>query len=112
LIQCYALKCSKYFCNNICLKIAELRADFLGTRAPSAVRIDPVQLMEQAQPQKTNTERIREALDRIRNEKINEPSPALESIRLLRGRNRAPTNGEPEPDPEPDPDPDSENPAA
>jgi hypothetical protein len=37
-----------------CLKIAELRADFLGTRAPSAVRIDPVQLMEQAEPQPTS----------------------------------------------------------
>jgi hypothetical protein len=52
----------------MCLQIAELRADFLGTRAPASLRIDPVQLMEQAQPQKTSTERIKEAIDRIRAE--------------------------------------------
>jgi hypothetical protein len=49
----------------MCLKIEEQRADLLGTRAPSAVRIDPVQLVEQAQPQPTVSDRIREALDRV-----------------------------------------------
>jgi hypothetical protein len=90
----------------MCLKIEEQRADLLGTRAPSTVRIDPVQLMEQAQPQKTSTERIREALDRIRAEKIDQPSIADESLRLIRGRvSRASSaNGELDPqvnDPEP-----------
>jgi hypothetical protein len=88
----------------MCLKIEEQRADLLGTRAPSTVRIDPVQLMEQAQPQKTSTERIREALDRIRAEKIDQPSIADESLRLLRGRTRngSPVNDEPDLEPEPD----------
>jgi hypothetical protein len=91
----------------MCLKIAELRADFLGTRAPAAVRIDPVQLMEQAQPQMNTTERIRAALDRIAAMKINERSAADESVRLLRSRtqNGSPSDGEV--DPESDPEPDS-----
>jgi hypothetical protein len=93
----------------MCLKIAELRADFLGTRAPAALRIDPVQLMEQAQPQKTSTDRIREALDRIAAMKASEDSVAKESVRLIRSRD---ANGSPSSDElDPKPDPDS-NPAA
>jgi hypothetical protein len=89
----------------MCLKIAELRADFLGTRAPAALRIDPVKLVEQAEPQLNSTERIRAALDRIAGKKISsEPTPAEESVRLLRGRT---WNGPPSGD-EVDPEVDSE----
>src|SRR5262245_44357263 len=49
----------------MCLKIEEQRADLLGTRAPSGVRIDPVQLVEQAQPVQTTTDRIMAALNRV-----------------------------------------------
>jgi hypothetical protein len=49
----------------MCLKIAELRADFLGTRAPSSVRLDPVQLVQAAEPVETTTEQIRRALAAI-----------------------------------------------
>jgi hypothetical protein len=70
----------------MCLKIEEQRADLLGTRAPAAVRIDPVQLREQAEPQKTTTDRIREALDRIAAMRSDNKTPADESVRLLRGR--------------------------
>jgi hypothetical protein len=70
----------------MCLKIAELRADFLGTRAPAAVRVDPVMLMQQAEPQMNSTDRIRAALDRIAAMKPSEPTLAEESVRLLRGR--------------------------
>jgi hypothetical protein len=91
----------------MCLKIEEQRADLLGTRAPSAVRIDPVQLMEQAQPPKTSTKRIMEAIDRIRAEKIDKTSIAEESLRLIRGRtlNGPPANGELDPGPDPEPNP-------
>jgi hypothetical protein len=81
----------------MCLKIEEQRADLLGTRAPAAVRIDPVQLVEQAQPPKTSTDRIWEAIERIKNEKIGGDPLAEESIRLIRGRNRngSPSSSEP-----------------
>jgi hypothetical protein len=60
------------------------------------VRIDPVRLMEQAQPQPTTTDRIREALDRIAAQRTNNSSVADESVRLLRGRvrNGSPSGGE------------------
>jgi hypothetical protein len=92
----------------MCLKIEEQRADLLGTRAPSAVRIDPVQLVEQAQPQKTSTDRIREALDRIAAARTSDNPVAEESVRLIRGRNwnGSPSGGED------DPEPDSKDPAA
>jgi hypothetical protein len=80
----------------MCLKIAELRADFLGTRAPASLRIDPVQLMEQAQPQKTSTDRIREALDRIAAMKASGELVAEKSVRLIGGKD---ANDSPEPDP-------------
>jgi hypothetical protein len=76
----------------MCLKIAELRADFLGTRAPASLRIDPVQLREQAQPVETTTERIRRALDEIAARKPREDPIAEESVRLIRGRT---ANGSP-----------------
>jgi hypothetical protein len=71
------------------------------------VRIDPVQLVEQAQPPKTSTERIMEAINRIRDEKIGGDPLAEESIPLIRGqsRNGSPSTGEFDPpDPEPDPE--------
>jgi hypothetical protein len=73
----------------MCLKIEEQRADLLGIRAPTAVRIDPVQLREQAEPQKISTDRIREALDRI---------AAMKASGTL--ISNKPANG---PEPEPDP---------
>jgi hypothetical protein len=76
----------------MCLKIEEQRADFLGTRAPASLRIDPVQLMEQAQPQQTSTDRIREALDRIAAMKASGELPADKSVQLLRNRD---ANGSP-----------------
>jgi hypothetical protein len=88
----------------MCLKIAELRADFLGTRAPAALRIDPVQLMEQAKPQETSTDKIRAALDRIAAMKASGELPADKSVQLLRNRdaNGSPSAGD-EVDPKPDP---------
>jgi hypothetical protein len=84
----------------MCLKIAELRADFLGTRAPAAVRIDPVQLMEQAQPQLTTTDRIKAALDRIAAMNDDGDLIAEKSVRLIRGKdaNGTPSGGEPDPE--------------
>jgi len=71
----------------MCLKIEEQRSDLLGTRAPATVRIDPVQLREQAEPPKTTTDRIREALDRIAAMKDNGTLPvAEESVRLISGK--------------------------
>jgi Zn-dependent oligopeptidase len=89
----------------MCLKIEEQRADLLGTRAPASLRIDPVQLREQAEPQPTTTDRIRAALDRIAAMRDNSTTPAEESVRLIRGKvaNGSPSGGEPELDPEPDP---------
>jgi hypothetical protein len=89
----------------MCLKIEEQRADLLGTRAPASLRIDPVQLREQAEPQPTTTDRIRAALDRIAAMRDNSTTPADESVRLIRGRSQ---NGSPDPelDPELDPKPD------
>ena len=86
----------------MCLKIEEQRADLLGTRAPSAVRIDPVQLVEQAQPQKTSTDRIREALDRIAAMKASGDVAAEKSVRLIGNKdaNGSPSSGDPDPDPE------------
>jgi hypothetical protein len=84
----------------MCLKVAELRADFLGTRAPAAVRIDPVQLMEQAQPQLTTTDRIKAALDRIAAMNDDGDLIAEKSVRLIRGKdaNGTPSGGEPDPE--------------
>jgi hypothetical protein len=48
----------------ICLKIAERRSCYLGLDSP--MRIDPVQLAAEAQPQPTSTERIMAALNRLR----------------------------------------------
>jgi hypothetical protein len=92
----------------MCLKIEEQRADLLGTRAPASLRIDPVQLREQAEPQPTTTDRIRAALDRIAAMRDNSTTPAEESVRLIRGKvaDGSPSGGEPEPDPEADPKPD------
>jgi hypothetical protein len=92
----------------MCLKIEEQRADLLGTRAPAAVRIDPVQLMEQAQPQKTSTDRIREALDRIAAMKARGDLVAEKSVRLIGGKdaNGSSSGGElddPKLDSKPDP---------
>jgi hypothetical protein len=89
----------------MCLKIEEQRADLLGTRAPSTVRIDPVQLREQAEPQPTSTDRIRAALDRIAAMRDNGNSPAEESVRLIRGKNANGSPADGEIDPEPDPKP-------
>jgi hypothetical protein len=83
----------------MCLKIEEQRADLLGTRAPASLRIDPVQLMEQAQPQKTSTERILEALNRIAAEPKNGDPLADKSIRMIgNNANGAPPGGEPDPE--------------
>jgi hypothetical protein len=86
----------------MCLKIEEQRADLLGTRAPASVRIDPVRLVEQAEPQMTSTDRIRAALDRIAAERPNK-SLADESVRMLRGRvqNGSPSDDEVDPEPSP-----------
>jgi hypothetical protein len=70
----------------MCLKIEEQRADLLGTRAPSHVRVDPVLLMQQAEPQKTSTERIREALDRIAAMKTDNNPIVEKSVRLISGK--------------------------
>jgi hypothetical protein len=88
----------------MCLKIEEQRADLLGTRAPASLRIDPVQLREQAEPQMNTTERIRAALDRIAAMRTDNNSPAEQSVRLLRGRtqNGSLSNDDAELDPEPD----------
>jgi hypothetical protein len=82
----------------MCLKIEEQRADLLGTRAPTGVRIDPVQLMEQAKPQLTTTDRIREALDRIAAMKASGNLVAEKSVRLISGKdaNGSPSSGEPD----------------
>jgi hypothetical protein len=89
----------------MCLKIEEQRADLLGTRAPASLRIDPVQLVEQAKPQQTTTERIQAALDRIAAMKASGDLVAEESVRLIRGKdvNGSPSGGEPDPKSEPDP---------
>jgi hypothetical protein len=83
----------------MCLKIEEQRADLLGTRAPTGVRIDPVQLMEQAQPQQTSTDRIKAALDRIAAMKASGDLVAENSVRLIGNKdvNGSPSDGEPEP---------------
>ena len=47
----------------ICLKIKELRGDYLGIRAAS--RIDPIQLVKAAEPEPTTTERIQKVLDEL-----------------------------------------------
>jgi hypothetical protein len=86
----------------MCLKIAELRADFLGTRAPTSLRIDPVRLVEQAEPQKTTTDRIEEALNRIAATRATRDLVAEESVRLIRGKD---ANGSPSSDDDPDPNP-------
>jgi hypothetical protein len=80
----------------MCLKIEEQRADLLGTRAPAAVRIDPVQLVELAQPPLNTTERIRAALDRVAAMKADGSLVAEKSIRLIGSKD---TNGS-EPDSE------------
>jgi hypothetical protein len=67
-----------------CLKIAELRADYLGIRAP--VRVDPVQLVAMAAPQKTSTDKIEEALARI----SGKPLPPIDADPEWGGK---PTNG-------------------
>jgi hypothetical protein len=92
----------------MCLKIEEQRADLLGTRAPATVRLDPVQLVEQAQPQKTSTDRIREALDRIAAMKASGDLVAEKSVRLIGGKdaNGSSSGGElddPKLDSKPDP---------
>jgi hypothetical protein len=92
----------------MCLKIEEQRADLLGTRAPAAVRIDPIQLVEQAQPLKNSSERLLDLINQIRAERIDE-SPTDKSVRLLRSRtaNGSPSGSElaefAPVDPEPDP---------
>ena len=45
----------------ICLKIKELRGDYLGIRAAS--RTDPIALVKAAEPELTTTERIQAVLD-------------------------------------------------
>ena len=80
----------------MCLKIEEQRADLLGTRAPASLRIDPVQLREQAEPQPTTTDRIRAALDRIAAMKASGELVAEKSVRLIGGKD---ANDSPEPDP-------------
>jgi hypothetical protein len=84
----------------MCLKIEEQRADLLGTRAPTSVRIDPVQLMEQAQPQQTTTDRIRAALDRIAAMRSNGDLLAEKSVQLIS------KNGSPSSDDDRNPKPD------
>jgi len=49
----------------ITLKIVERRAAMLGLDAPSAVRTDPVLLIESSKPQETSTDKIMAALNRI-----------------------------------------------
>jgi hypothetical protein len=49
----------------ITIKIYERRAAMLGYDAPSAIRLDPVQLVEAAKPQENSTDKIKAALDRI-----------------------------------------------
>lgn len=49
----------------MCLRISEARADLLGLRAPASVRLDPVQLVAQAEPKLTSTQDIRAVLDQI-----------------------------------------------
>jgi Zn-dependent oligopeptidase len=78
----------------MCLKIEEQRAELLGTRAPTTLRLDPVRLVEQAQPQQTTTDRILEALDRIAKE------PRSEEVTRVIGKS-ANGNGSPSSD-EPD----------
>jgi hypothetical protein len=84
----------------MCLKIEEQRADLLGTRAPASLRIDPVQLREQAEPQPTTTDRIRAALDRIAAMKASGELVAEKSVRLIAG-DGSPSSGDSDPDPEP-----------
>jgi hypothetical protein len=85
----------------MCLKIAELRADFLGTRAPAALRIDPVQLMEQAQPQQTTTDKIKAALDRIAAMRSDGDPVAEKSVRMIGNKT---ANGSPSGDEFDDPE--------
>jgi hypothetical protein len=87
----------------MCLKIEEQRADLLGTRAPASLRIDPVQLMEQAEPQPTTTDRIRAALDRIAAMNDDGNLIAEKSVRLIRGKDVNGTPSGSEPNPELDP---------
>jgi hypothetical protein len=71
------------------MRLAERRAAVLGWDVAPSFRRDPVTIQIEQTPQKSSTERIWEAIQRIKAEKIEEQSIATESVR------RARQNGEP-----------------
>jgi hypothetical protein len=88
----------------IAMAAGGLEDHWANTRAPASLRINPVQLREQAQPVETTTERIRRALDEIAARKPKEDPIAEESVRLIRGRTANGSTTDSELDPEPDPE--------
>ena len=79
---------------SLCLRISELRADFLGTRSP--VRIDPVQLNVTLHRKPDTTTKVLEALKRL-GKQVPEQPPVIDGEVLEPGGING--HGKPEPDP-------------